>query len=154
MQLAWGGEEGRSKWKKSDRWKWSGGHCLVTLFIQGCRWGWFMLVVGGVKDKEMPLAGWFQRVRQGGAGLVYRLAGQRGMSFSDWWGRYRWSGCNWEVRFTRFTLAFVSRYAYKPLYSSQNHPLKLQTRQAISNFHQRGRRKSREPMRHGTHTGS
>lgn len=55
-------------------------HCLVTLFIQGCRRGWFMLVVGG--QGRGDAIGWLISERSGrGAGLVYRLAGQRGGCF-------------------------------------------------------------------------
>lgn len=111
----------------------------LFLFIQGCRRGWFMLV-------EKVLSGsrkcdWMAAFREARTGL------QTARPFSDWWGRYRRSGCNWEVRPKNPVLCVI----YKPLDSSQT--LKLQTRQAISNFHQRGVRKRRSPWQ-TPHTGA
>lgn len=62
-------------------------HCLVTLFIQGCRWGWFMLVVGGGQGRGDAI-GWLISEGQAGGGTGVQIGWSEGMLFSDWWGRY------------------------------------------------------------------
>lgn len=93
---------------------------------------------GIVGVEEMRLAGCFQR-SQAGAGPPYRPAGQRGCRFliggDATVDKAAIESCDLK------TLSGV--FVYKPLDSSQT--LKLQTRQAISNFHQRGVRKKRSP---------
>ncbi len=157
MQLAWGGESSkRSKWNKrvTDE---SGVEASFALFSDSF---YSRLQMGLVhaccgRGSRTRRCHWLADFRGSGRGrdwctdwlvrgdVVFWLVGALQLIRLQLRGAFN--------LFYPFFLAFVSRFAYKPLYSSQNHPLNCRQERAISNFHQRGRRKSREPMRHGTH---
>lgn len=98
-------------------------------FCAVCKQGWFMLVekvLSGSRKCDWPAA--FGEARQGAGPAIGGNATVDQAAIE---------------RCALKNLAFVSVFVYESLDSSQT--LKLQTRQAISNFHQKGVRKRRSP---------